>query len=263
VDFRAVSLKDLVIDDENWFEHVALYGQLAKALRGATHRFWIPVDGARVTWDRALFLNLTYWNAAEGADVLCEDHLPADVVAHIAWHHIVGTRLAPPAASGRPSAASMFFAEAIASAFDLYLVGRLLWNAPDSDFITTQVPLLSACAEDAGLSESAFAALLEEVAREPERAFEDLRALLFDAASSLLVCPGVMEAAAVLKRFEGHRFEPLLHHFQLSNWILYARAHAADPSVPDAAVEEASAALRNAPDSLDWLRRHWVEAPSG
>ena len=209
-DFRAVALHDLIIDDERSFAHVAIYGELAKALSGAAHRFWVPVDGARVTWDRALFLNLTYWSATEGADVLCEDHLPADVLAHIAWHHVVGTRLARPGAAAKPSAASMLFAESIASAFDLYLVGRLLWNAPESDFITTQVPLISACAEDAGLSEAAIEALLAEVAREPERAFEDLRALLFEAATSLLACPGVMEAAAVLKRFEGRRFEPLL-----------------------------------------------------
>jgi hypothetical protein len=257
-DFRAVALHDLTIDDERSFAHVAIYGELAKALAGAAHRFWVPVEGARVTWDRALFLNLTYWNATEGADVLCEDHLPADVLAHIAWHHIVGARLAGPAASGKPSAAAMLFAESIASAFDLYLIGRLLWNAPESDFITTQVPLISACAEDAGLSEKEIEALLSEVAREPERAFEELRALLFEAATSLLACPGVMEAAAVLKRFEGHRFEPLLHHFQLSNWILYARAYAADPAQPDPAVDAASAALRAAPDSLAWLRHNWL-----
>jgi hypothetical protein len=255
-DFRAVALDDLVIDDERSFAHVGIYADLAKALRGASHRFWVPVDGARVSWDRALFLNLTYWSATEGADVLCEDHLPADVLAHIAWHHVVGARLARP---GKPSAASMLFAESIASAFDLYLVGRLLWNAPESDFITTQVPLISACAEDAGLSEAAIEALLAEVAREPERAFEELRALLFEAATSLLACPGVMEAAAVLKRFEGRRFEPLLHHFQLSNWILYARAYAADPTQPDPAVDAAAAALTGAPDSLEWLRRHWLE----
>jgi hypothetical protein len=259
VDFRAASLDELTIDDEGSFAHVAIYGELAKALSGAAHRFWVPADGARVTWDRALFLNLTYWNPTEGADVLCEDHLPADVLAHIAWHHVVATRLARPESSGRPSAAAMLFAESIASAFDLYLVGRLLWNAPESDFITTQVPLISACAEDAGLSQTAIESLLDEVAREPERAFEELRALLFEAATSLLACPGVMEAAAVLKRFEGRRFEPLLHHFQLSNWILYARAYAADPSQPDPAVEAAAAALSNAPDSLDWLRRHWLE----
>ena len=67
---------------------------------------------------------------------------------------------------------------------------------------------------------SGFSALLEEVVREPERAFEELRALLFDAATALLTCPGVAEAQSVLEGFADHRFAPLLHHYQLSNWIL-------------------------------------------
>ena len=33
-------------------------------------------------------------------------------------------------------------------------------------------------------------------------------------------------AQAALERLAGHRFAPLLHHYQLSNWILYARAYA-------------------------------------
>src|SRR4029453_17070196 len=149
----------------------------------------------------ALFLNLTYWSATEGADVLCDDHIPADVVAHVGWHEVVSRELARrqrpaslpagPTAPSPPSAAALFLAESIASAFDLYLVGRLLPNAPECDFITTQVPLMAECAGEAGLPEAAFSPLLEEVVREPERAFEDLRALLFDAATALLTCPGV------------------------------------------------------------------------
>jgi hypothetical protein len=194
--------------------------------------------------------------------VLCDDHVPADVVAHMAWHHIVSRELARRGAVP-PGPAALFFAESIASAFDLYLVGRLLPNAPDSDFVTTQVPLMSECAEAAGLSPASFAALIEEVTRGPERAFEDLRVLLFDAATALVTCRGAIEAQAVLEGFAGHRFEPLLHHYQLSNWILYARAYAAGPRPPAPAVAEADAALRRAPASLDWLAANWVDADLG
>ena len=136
----------------------------------------------------------------------------------------------------------------------------MLPNAPDSDFITTQVPLLSECAQEAGLSESAFAALIEQVTRDPERAFEDLRALLYDAASALLPCRGAREAQATLDRFAGHRFEPLLHHFQLSNWILYGRAYAVPGSAVGVGVGDLDATLRQAPVSLDWLAEHWIDA---
>jgi hypothetical protein len=260
---RSASLDEVTIDDERSVAHVALYGRLKQALRRSGHRFQMPAAGVKVSWDRVLFLNLTYFGGENGADVLCDDHIPADVVAHVAWHHVVARQLARSAGSRTeptpPSASALLFAESIASAFDLYLVGRLIDNAPDSDFIVTQVPLMAECAREAGVSETAFADLLQEVSRNPERAFEDMRVLLLDAATGLLPCRGAIEAQAVLEGFAGHRFERILHHFQLSNWILYARAYA-DPRGSDPAVAEADATLRRAPISLDWLDQNWIDA---
>ncbi|HET7094912.1 MAG TPA: hypothetical protein VFI22_15580, partial [Thermomicrobiales bacterium] len=78
-------------------------------------------------------------------------------------------------------------------------------------------------------------------------------------ANALLACSGVAEAQAVLEGLADRRFSPLLHHYQLSNWILYARAYA-QPLVADAMTLEVDAALRQAPVSLDWLDHHFVEA---
>src|SRR6185436_12414420 len=244
---RTLSLDDLTIDDERSFAHVALQARLKQVLRRSGHRFLVPAVSAPISWDRALFLNLTFWGAQDGADVLCEDHIPADVVAHVAWHHVVSRELARRSAdrAAPPTTAAMFFAESIASAFDLYLVGRLLTNAPESDFITTQVPLMSECAQEAGQSEPAF---------------EDLRVMLFDAASALVRSSGHAEAAETLDGFSGNRFGQLLHHYQLSNWILYARAYATSPLAADPVVAEVDAVLRQAPVSLDWLAEHWVDA---
>lgn len=257
--FRLVTLDELTIDDRSSFSGIAIYGRLERILRRSAHRFRIPDTGRRISWDRALFLNLTYWNEDEGADVLCDEHIPADVVAHVAWHEVVSRELARmrPGPSTR-HAAALLFAESIASAFDLYLVGRLLPSAPDCDFVTTQVPLMVECAAEAGLPEAGFAALLEDVVREPERAFEDLRALLFEAGTALFACRGLEQAQAVLEGYADRRFAPLLHHYQLSNWILYARAYAPSPLDGDRAVIEVDEALRTAQVSLDWLDRHFV-----
>jgi hypothetical protein len=289
VNLRSVTLDDLTIEDERSLSHVALYARLKQALRRSGHRFLIPADGAALSWDRALFLNLTYWSGQPstaagsvgaggsdaGADIRCDDHIAADEIGHIAWHCVVGRELARLAvvgaagASAALSAEALFFSESIASAFDLYLIGRLLHHAPDSDFITTQVPRIADRAQDAGLSAAGFAALLEEIAREPERAFEDMRALLLDVANALLVCAGPQQAHSALDGFVGHRFEPLLHHFEISNWILYARAYgarAADATAtaaalaPDLVVRRLDALLRAAPASLDWLAEHWIDA---
>ena len=81
-------------------------------------------------------------------------------------------------------------------------------------------------AEAAGLSAEDFDALLHGIAEDPDRAFEDLRELLFDAANALTACGNVEEALAALSRFDGHRFASLLHHYELSNWVLFARAYA-------------------------------------
>jgi hypothetical protein len=256
---HSASLDDLTIDDRSAFTAVALYLRLEDFLRRSGHRFLIPETDEALSWDRALFLNLTYWNAEAGGDVLTEARLPADVVAHAAWHELCARQLAPSPATGGPaSAEALFFGESIASAFDLYLVGRLLPRAPDCDFITTQVPIMTECAAEAGLPEAAFAALLEEVARQPERAFEDLRALLLDAALALAACRTAPEAQAALEALTGRRFAPLLHHYQLSNWILYARAYAPGRAAPDAAVRAVDRQLREAPVSLDWLDANWL-----
>jgi len=263
--FRTVSLDELTIDDERSLRAVALYDRLKQALRRSAYRFSIPAPGATASWDRVLFLNLTYWGGPAAGDVLCDDHIPADVVAHVAWHHLASRQVSArggAAAPGTPAApataTALMFGESIASAFDLYLVGRLLITAPDSDFIATQVPIMAECAEAAGLPAAGFETLMQEVSREPERAFEDLRALLLDVATALLACADADHAEQALNRFAGHRFEPLLHHFQLSNWILYARAHAGPPSPDDARVAELDATLRAAPIALDWLADHWL-----
>jgi hypothetical protein len=258
VSLRSVSLDDLIIDDEASFAHVAVFARLQRLLRQSGHRFLVPTEGAQVSWDRAVFLNLTYWSADKGADVLCEDRIPADVVAHVAWHHLAATQLARDVGPSPQCAQALLFGESIASAFDLYLVGRLLRNAPDSDFIATQVSIMGEAAEQAGLSEAGFAELLETVVEQPERAFEDLRALLFDVSCALLGCSGATQAHETLETFSGHRFASLLHHYQLSNWVLYARAYAAPAAEQERRVHELDASLRSAPVSLDWLVQRWL-----
>ena len=63
------------------------------------------------------------------------------------------------------------------------------------------------------------------IAADPERAFDDLRELLFDATSTLFACAPSRTRALALALHDGHRFAPLLHRYELSNWVLYARAY--------------------------------------
>lgn len=257
---RTLSLADLTIRDERSFRHIGLYDALKRMLLADGVRFRVPARGsAHASWSRALFLNLTFWNASDPSDVLVDDAIDADVVAHVAWHHAARKALSS-AGSGSVSADALFLGESIASAFDLYLVGRTLGREPGGDFLDTQVPAMAEVAEEQGVSPEQFEALLTDVAAEPEHAFEDLRALLFDAASALVRCVDVDGATATLDRYTHHRFAPLLHHYELSNWILYARAYAGSALEHDPQVRAVDRALREAPVSLDWLEKRWLPA---
>ncbi len=252
--FKIVRLAQLALDDESSFRHIGVWRDLKDIAARDALPFRIPASKKPVSWARALFLNLTFWSAAEPSDVLMDAHLPADALAHAAWHHLARVAFAPTGIG----AEAMFLGEAIASAFDLYLVGRLLTNAPDCDFLATQVPAMAERAQDAGLSDDDFEALLASVAEAPERAFEDLRALLFDATCSLLHARDVDDAAARLTAFDAHRFGCLLHHYELSNWMLFARAFAPTALGRDEAVRAVDHALREAADPIAWLEQHWV-----
>ena len=251
-----VSLGDLTIDDESSFRDIAIYGALKRSLTEGRYRFRVLGSPSNGRWDRALFLNLTFWNG-RGGDVLAFDHLAADVVAHVAWHHVAARALSR--SSRAPlSADALLLGEAIASAFDLYLVGRLLATSSRAAFLETQVPAMADAAAAAGMSARAFEAMLRAVARDPAAAFEDLRALLFDATTALVRCGGVADATRVLAKFDRHRFGALLHHYELSNWVLFARAYAPDALGRDRAVRAVDCSLRRADVALDWLAERWL-----
>ena len=249
---RAVQLDSLIIEDESALARLPIYAQLKQVVVQERHQFFVPVARAPVSWDRAAFLNLTFWG---GADVLCDDHVAADVVAHIAWHRLATRAVG----QGKAAVSALFLGESIASAFDLYLVGRLLAEAPESNFIETQVPLMTEAAEQAGLSEKQVAGILEGIVADPEQAFEDLRALLFDVTHALFQCSDVQAGASALDAVASHRFAPLLHHYQLSNWVLFARAHGQVGGPIDDRARAVDAQLRAADGSLLWLIDQWIE----
>jgi hypothetical protein len=248
-------IDDLTIEDESAFLDVASYVALKETLRRDRYLFrLLPAEAAR--WDRALLLNLTFWGVEGGGDVLVDDVLAADIVTHAAWHHLAARALAD--SEGHQSAEALLLGEAIASAFDLFLVGRLLASGHASTFLETQVPAMAETALEAGLDDDAFDALLHSIAADPERAFEGLRALLFDVSIALLRCPDAQGGLLVLESFAKHPFAPLLHRYELSTWVLFARARASASEEPDEHVRAVDQALRRADVSLDWLEAKWL-----
>src|SRR5580698_9028185 len=143
---RDRSVDELSIRDQGSFRHVKLYGDLKEVLRRDRYSFRI-LPNERKRWDRALLLNLTFWRGV-GGDVLEGPHVAADVVMHAAWHHLAARALAGADGSGL-SVEALILGESIASAFDIYLVGRLMGGARPSSFLDTQVPAMAEAAKAA------------------------------------------------------------------------------------------------------------------
>jgi hypothetical protein len=248
-------LSALTIEDARSYVQVPLVRELSAVLRKANYMFRILPKRDCGRFDHALALNLTFWSAHEGGDILVDSSIAPDVVAHVAWHHLANRALSP---KGTPCAEAFALSEAIASAFDVYLVGMLVRHAPRSEFLQTQIPAMSQNAHAAGLSEAHFERELVRMSEDPERAFEDLRALLFDVTLALGTCKSASEGLAVFDAHRKHRFAWLLHRFELSNWVLYARAYARRSARATRNVKALDARLRSSASSLETLRHSWV-----
>ena len=257
---RHVPLSALTIRGERSYRAVGHYPALKRMLIADGFRFRVPYPGStHAHHDRVLFLNLTWWNAGDPSDVLVDDTIDADVIAHAAWHHAARKALAT---AGAPTAVALLLGESIASAFDLYAAGLLLRGAKRSEYLDGQVAALSAAALDAGLATAALGALFADVAARPEQAFADLQALLFDVTVALMDCTDLDCATATLDTFAAHRFACFLHHFELATWVLYARSYGG-PALADDPAAAVDRALRAAPVGLDWLAERGLgEAPA-
>lgn len=250
---QRLTLSELTIRGERPMRAIPVYAALKRRVIADRLTFRV-LDGPTAHSDAALLLNLAWWHAGDGGDVLTDASIDADVITHVAWHHLTACALPSDRA---PTAAAMFLGESIASAFDLFLVGRFLQTSPRADYLRTQVPAMTDAAMTAGLDEEGMAAILERVSGDPERAFADLRELLFDAATALYAAPTVDAAVAVLDDLTTRPLGPLLHHYALAAWVLYARAYASPPDDADPAVA-LDRALRDVSSPLAWLTERWT-----
>ncbi len=246
-----------IVDDEEFAARVPHYRTLKRAL--AHYPFVVLPKSTVPRFDHTAFLNLTYWSGTAG-DVLVDRVINADVVAHVGWHHVVHRAL-PTASVG-----AALLGEAIASAFDLFMLGHLLNPARGdasaslgehtTSFVETQLPEIADVATQAGLTPRRAQALVHSIVADPSAAFEHLRRLLFDVSMALAQASDTASAHAVLVHAERDPFAVLLHRYELSNWVLSSRARPAADLKPDMRALELDAQLRGAASSIDWLATH-------
>ena len=251
---QQVPLSALRVEDEHDFAGISLYGRLKRVLLDAGVQYRVVAAGSELArWDHVLLLNHGFWSPEQPDDVLEGRVLTADVVAHRAWHHLVAQALG----GGARSVEGLMVGESIASAFDAYMLGSLLRDRPRAAMLETQMPAMTDAMSEAGLSEGDCSALLTRFADDPHVAFKQLMGLLYEVGTALCHCEDAEAAAAVLVAASSHPLAPLLHHYQVANWVLYSRAYASEDA--DGSTAAALAAeLLSTEDPLSDLVERWL-----
>lgn len=255
-----VRLQDLIIPDEAAYADFPLWAKLkARLVDREVEMYLADSSGPMAHWADTALINHTIELPRGATEILHDRHVPADALMHTVWHH------AGVEAMGTLSntAEGLLLGESVASAFDAFLVGTLLRTESErASALDTQVPAMAEAAAAAGGSPKDFEALLHRMAEDPEGSFEELRELLFDVSMGLLHAGSVDAADEVLSNIHGHVFAPILHHYDLSIWVLYARAYGRDLK-PHPGLRKIDATLREETKPLAWLESHWLEKGPG
>lgn len=252
---HTVRIDELTIADEGAYAEFPLWTKLRKRLvEHEVDMYLVEADGPLTHWADTALINHTVRLPKGATEILHDRVVPADALMHTAWHH-AGVAAMGSLAS---TAEGLLLGESVASAFDAFVIGTLLGaESEQPSALDTQVPAMAEVAAAAGGSQEDFEALLHRMAEDPEGSFEELRELLFDVSIGLLYGGTVERAEEVLNGTRGHVFAPILHHYDLSIWVLYARAFGADMK-EHASLRKIDAKLREVDKPLEWLVEHWL-----
>lgn len=163
----------------------------------------------------ARLVNLLHWDASENLEYLDGEGVLADQIIHFAVHHVMNRFNQCNTAKG------MLFAECMASAADVYLVGKLSQAGEETDFLQDTLESFSTYYEMYAVDETHLELMLSTILEQPFKAMMDLANYLFQFGSALL---GAQPDLEKLIQLQEHFSYPLVHHYNISNWILTIRS---------------------------------------
>lgn len=167
-------------------------------------------------------VNLLQWQVDQQLEYLDGDAVAADQVVHFALHHLWHRRI------GSDHPFDLLFAECMASASDLYLLGKLSNGGEETDFLVDTLDSFGSYYEIYS-SESRLEKLVARILENPYQTMSAAVDYLFRLGVALLSPQINLEALA---RFQDDLLYPLAHHYNISNWILTIRNRF--PGSPDA-----------------------------
>ena len=135
MNMQRVPVSERTVEDEEAFGRLPFYRALRAWMDEADPVFLITNEGGDQP-ESARLLNLAFWEPRSFMEVLTEPVVTADQLAHNALHHRGYEALGDAARCLE----GLLLVESIASAMDVYWLGKLLAEAPYAEFLETQVP---------------------------------------------------------------------------------------------------------------------------
>ncbi len=221
---------ELVIEDEADYRAAGLGRLLALScgfLERAGVRFGVMPEGRGT----ARLASLLSWQVAERLELLDEACVASDQLVHFALHQMVDRRL------GHDDPYAVLLAETIASASDLYLLGKLAATDREPAFLVDTMESFSAWFELYAGDPDDLERLLASTVADPYAAMRSLCRYLLAATAPLLYPRDERSVTDTLTKAARDRAYPLLHHYNTTNWVLSIRARYPRPAAPAEAVD--------------------------
>jgi len=222
---KRVSIAEITLEDRAEYAAAGLDGLVAaavKLLAAAGVELGLMPAGK----GSARLANLLAWRVEDGLELIDDLVCPCDQVIHMAAHQWMDSEL------GHDDPHGVLTAEAVASAVDFWLLGRLADAGREPDFIAETLESFTFYFERYGGGDRALEALLETVLAEPWTATSRLVRYLSETGSRLLYPTGPERLITDVGDLVGDDLYPLLHHYNMGQWIAAMRARFPEPRAP-------------------------------
>ena len=217
---EVLTIEALEVFEEDRFRRagIELYDLAFGFLRRTGVQFRILPQGMGLS----RVVNHLIWQADHHLEFLDGKIIHPDQVIHVATHCLLD-RLWPEAGPER-----LLLAETLASATDLYLLGKLMRAGEEATFLEDTLGSFDYYFELYGSTSPPLEELLQTIHDAPFRAMMDLSDYLFRFCLPFL--RGTIDEQTLTRSVEKNQpFYPLIHHYHVTNWILNLRARFPDP----------------------------------
>ena len=186
----------------------------ARAVLAANRTRAIVIPGGT---GMARLINLAHWQVDHHLEYLDEAAVNADQLIHFAAHQVMACVL------GCEDAHALLLAETFASALDLFLLGKLIGAGEETEFLVETVESFGAYCDLYGKGPVQLEALLTRIRDDPFASMAAAADYLYRVAEILLTSQVVAETAAGLAALASDPLYPLIHHYNVVNWVLAIR----------------------------------------